>query len=384
MGKNKRLKNILITGGAGFIGSKAALRLLEEGYAVTVLDALSPQIHGENPEADSPIYKSIVNKVKFFHGDVTVRADVEKALKRQDVVLHFAAETGTGQSMYKVSHYTQTNVGGTALLLDCMINSDRPPEHLILASSRAVYGEGSYLDQNGFLISPPPRSVEKMRRGQFEMTDDFGKVLTPAATAEDAALNPVSLYGLTKLQQEQLVEQVCRNSNINFTIFRFQNVYGAGQSLRNPYTGILSVFSTQLLEGKPINIFEDGLPARDFVHVNDVCEAISLLLKNNNARNLNLNIGTGTSVTVLEVAQYLAAAYGKVGDFEITGDFRLGDIRHNCADLTKAREHLQFEPKIRLEEGLKEFTAWVQQQPIKDNGYQHSLQEMRGKGFLKS
>lgn len=378
------MKNILITGGAGFIGNRLALSLLAEGYSVTVLDNLSAQVHGENPEKDSPLYRNILGKVNFIRGDITHRKDVEKALENTEAVIHLAAETGTGQSMYQIEQYNHVNVAGTALILDVLVNNPHSVKKFILASSRAVYGEGKYIDSKNEFAYPESRSVESMQRGIYEMTDDEGNVMKPVATDEHSKLNPSSYYGLTKLQQEKMVELVCSSINLPSVILRYQNVYGVGQSLLNPYTGILSIFSTQILGNTGVNIFEDGLPTRDFINVKDAVQATVRSLKNELANNQIINVGTGIPTSILAVAQLLMQKYGRDVEMQVSGDFRIGDIRHNFADLSKMKDILNFEPKVSLEEGITSFTAWVSAQPVQENNFLNSLHELREKGFLKS
>ncbi|OWR14401.1 epimerase [Chryseobacterium sp. VAUSW3] len=374
----------MITGGAGFIGSRLALRLLKEGCSVTVLDNLSPQIHGENPEIDSPLYQSISGKVDFIKGDITNRNDVETALENADAVIHFAAETGTGQSMYEIEKYNRVNVSGTALLLDVLVNKTHNVKKFVLASSRAVYGEGRYRNADNETVYPENRTLTLMEQGFYEMTDDKGRSLTPVATDESSTLHPTSYYGLTKLQQEEMVKLVCSSVALPFVILRYQNVYGVGQSLLNPYTGILSIFSTQILSGKEINVFEDGLPSRDFINIEDTVEATFRSLKNDLASNEIINVGTGKPTSVLSVAKMLAKMYGKQEKINVSGDFRIGDIRHNFADLSKMKRILNFEPTVSFEEGISDFTDWVLKQPVHENNFQNSLIEMKQKGFLKS
>lgn len=377
------MKNILITGGAGFIGSNVALKLINLGYTVTVLDNLSEQIHGSNHES-SALYQSICGKVIFIKGDITNRIDVEKAIEGHNAIIHLAAETGTGQSMYAIERYNHVNVSGTALLLDVLVNQKNSVKKIILASSRAVYGEGKYRNSQSESVYPQSRSVELMQNGTFEMTAENGQILEPLATDENSKLHPTSFYGLTKLQQEQMVAMVCESIGINFVILRYQNVFGLGQSLLNPYTGILSIFSTQILNGKALNIFEDGLMTRDFINIEDTVDATIKSLESETANNQIINIGTGVATTVLSVANLLVNAYKKEVPVEISGDFRIGDIRHNFADLDKAKRLLNFQPKVSFEKGIQEFTNWVLQQPRTDNHFDQSLQEMKEKGFLKS
>ena len=216
------------------------------------------------------------------------------------------------------------------------------------------------------------------------MTDDKGLLLTPLATDESSKLHPTSYYGLTKLQQEEMVKLVCSSIAVPFVILRYQNVYGAGQSLLNPYTGILSIFSTQILSGQQINVFEDGLPSRDFINIEDTVEATFRSLKYDPANNEIINVGTGNPTTVLSVAKILVQKYGKDTDINISGNFRIGDIRHNFADLSKMKRILNFEPQVSFENGITDFTDWVLKQPVRENNFQNSLMEMKQKGFLKA
>lgn len=374
---------ILITGGAGFIGSKLSLELKKKGYDVTVLDNLSSQIHGENPESDSPLYRSILGNVNFIKGDVANFEDWEKALEDKDAVVHFAAETGTGQSMYQIEKYTEVNVSGTAIMLDILVNQSHKVKKVIIASSRAVYGEGKYLHPELGLIYPKPRNVEAMRSGNFEIIYPDGQTLTALPTDEESKIHPTSIYGITKYTQEQMVMTACSSMGVAPVAFRFQNVYGEGQSLLNPYTGILSIFSSQILNGNDINVFEDGKESRDFIHVDDAVEATIKCIESDEANGEIFNVGTGVSTTVTAVAENLRKFYDKDFDINVSGQFRLGDIRHNFADISKIKSKLNFHPKISFEEGMSRFTTWVLQQNIQDVKFKESLEEMKVKGLLK-
>lgn len=379
-----KLKNILITGGAGFIGSRLALKLKNLGYFVTVLDNLSPQIHGENPEQNSPLFKSISREIIFIKGDITNRNDVEKAIENQDAIIHLAAETGTGQSMYEIEKYNRVNVFGTALLLDVLVNKKNKVKKFIQASSRAVYGEGKYKNSLSKIVFPESRNVTFMQQGNFEMTDENGENLFPLATDENSKLHPTSFYGLTKLQQEEMVKLVCKTIGISFVILRYQNVFGVGQSLLNPYTGILSIFSTQILNEKTINIFEDGFPTRDFINIEDTVDATIRSMEMENADNQTINIGTGIGTSVLSVAQILLKKYNRNSGLNVSGDFRIGDIRHNFADLSRMKKLLNYEPKVTFNQGIEDFANWVLKQPIHETQLYKSFEEMKEKGFLKS
>lgn len=380
------MKNILITGGAGFIGSNLSLQLLKKRYRVTVLDNLLAQIHGDHPEETSPLYQSVKDKVRFIKGDVANKNDWYKALENQHIIVHFAAETGTGQSMYEIERYTTVNVSGTSILLDYLTNTKHQVEKVVIASSRAIYGEGKYVDtKSNQYFYPNNRSETDLQNGIFELrnplnTNDF---LQACATDEQSNIHPNSIYGLTKYYQEQALMISCKSLNIPCVAFRYQNVYGPGQSLTNPYTGILSIFSSRIMQQKAVNIFEDGKESRDFVFIDDVINATVSGIENNNANYCSFNVGTGKATTVLEVAQALMKNYGIESPLEISGQFRKGDIRHNFADITLIKEKLGFTPLVDFETGIAKFCKWVQSQEIKSDQYEQSLAEMKGKGLLK-
>ncbi len=377
-------KRVLVTGGAGFIGSRLSSRLLDAGYRVSVLDNLSPQIHGERP-SESPLLKAIVGKVDFFHGDVTSRENLLKVLPEVDVVVHLAAETGTGQSMYAIRHYADVNVGGTALLLDLIANERFPVRRLVVASSRAVYGEGKYRCPEHGVVYPKARSTDDMEQGRFEHAcPRCAETLQMLPTDETSALQPSSVYGVTKLTQEQLVLSVGKALGISALAFRYQNVYGPGQSLSNPYTGILSVFSTRLRHGNPVNIFEDGKESRDFVFIDDVVEATLRGIEHPDAALIDMfNVGSGVATDVLTIANTLRAYLGGESTIAVSSQFRAGDIRHNMADLTKVSRVLGFSPRVSIDEGLRRFVAWVQGERIENDRYEESLNELREKGLFK-
>lgn len=380
------MKNILITGGAGFIGSHLSLALIAKGYRVTVLDNLHPQIHGADPEATSPLYLSIKDKVNFVRGDVTGKSDWAKVLQQQHIIVHFAAETGTGQSMYEIERYTNVNVGGTSILLDFLTNEQHEVEKVIVASSRAIYGEGKYYssEKNKFYY-PLERKEHDLQNGIFELRnpDDESKFLEVCATDEQSRIQPNSIYGLTKYHQEQALMICCKSLHIPCVAFRYQNVYGPGQSLTNPYTGILSIFSNRIKQQKPINIFEDGKESRDFVFIDDVIQATMLGIEKPEADFNSFNVGTGVASSVLDVATALMSNYGIEVPLEISGQYRKGDIRHNYADLRLIKEKLAFTPKVSFNEGIRQFCQWVDAQAIQTDRYEQSLAEMKAKGLMK-
>lgn len=375
---------VLITGGAGFIGSNIALKLLKKGYRVTVLDTLSEQIHGSNPESTSPLYQKIKDKVDFIKGDVNNQDDLEKALVDVDYVIHLAAETGTGQSMYEIKKYVDTNIGGTALLLDILTNTEHHVKRVVVAESRAVYGEGKYHCPICGDVYPYERTDEDLAKGDFECKcPKCGGEVNLIATTEDSAIHPSSVYGISKQVQGQLVLLVCKSIGVESVSFRYQNVYGPGQSLTNPYTGILSIFSTRIKNGNGINIFEDGKETRDFVYIEDVVDATILGMEVPEANGHVFNVGTGIATDVLTVANTLCEKYGINVPITVSGNYRLGDIRHNFADITAARQILGFEPKWSFSDGIEQFTNWVNQQEVNEDNYETSIEEMKKKGLYK-
>lgn len=379
------MKRILVTGGAGFIGSNLSLKLLSKGYEVTVLDNLSKQIHGEYPDITSPLYNSIKDKVNFILGSVTSKKDWLKALVGVECVVHLAAETGTGQSMYEIQKYVDTNIGGTSLLLDILTNTEHSVKKVVVAESRAIYGEGRYYSEElGRDVYPAERTDEDMSKGDFEVKYlGCNKPLSLVGTTEDSLIHPTSVYGITKQVQGQLVHLVCPSIGIASVSYRYQNVYGPGQSLSNPYTGILSIFSTRIKNGNGINIFEDGNETRDFVYIDDVVDATILGVEKEEAGGHVFNVGTGLAISVLTIANTLVEKYGIQVPITISGNYRLGDIRHNYADITAARTILGFEPKWNFNDGIEEFVRWVNKQNTQKDRYAESIEEMKMKGLYK-
>jgi dTDP-L-rhamnose 4-epimerase len=375
---------VLITGGAGFIGSHTARRLLERGHAVTVLDNFLPQVHGPDRDA-SPTWRAIREDVALEAGDVRDTTLLSRVVPEHDAVLHLAAETGTGQSMYAVTRYTDVNLMGTAALLQSLVDDRGRVSRLVVASSRSVYGEGLYACADHGEHAPVARDAAALAAGRFDPAcPDCGRPLTPIATRENAPLRPASVYAVTKLAQEQMVLAVAAALGIGAVALRYQNVYGAGQSLSNPYTGILSIFSREMLAARDIEIFEDGEESRDFVHVVDVARANVAALEAA-ADGAVLNVGSGRRTSVLEVARRLADNYGYRGRTSISGRFRAGDIRHNCADVSSLERVLGVRPETSLEKGLAEFCTWVRAE-LRDadgGGYVAALDELRGRGLLK-
>ena len=375
-----KYKKVLITGGAGFIGSNLSLKLIEKGYEVTVLDNLSPQIHSEN----SPLYNSIKDKVRFIKGTVLSYDDWKNALEGIDVVVHLAAETGTGQSMYEIEKYTNVNIKGTSIFLDILANEKHSVKKMIIASSRSIYGEGKYRCSEHGIVYPTERQDDDMASGDFGVKCPFcGCDVELLATDETSKIHPSSIYGITKQVQEQMFLVMGKSLNIPAVAFRYQNVYGAGQSLSNPYTGILSIFSTRIKNGNDITIFEDGLESRDFVYVDDIVDATILGIEKDEANGEVFNVGLGQAIDVNTVASTLVKTYDSNSKITISGNYRLGDIRDNYADLTKIKSKLGFEPKVSFEEGIRRFTAWVNFQEVVEDKYEKSIEEMKEKGLYK-
>jgi dTDP-L-rhamnose 4-epimerase len=373
-------KNILITGGAGFIGSHTALSLLEDGHDVTILDNLSPQIHGLNSSFPS----FLQDKCKLIKGDVRNKEDWIKSLKNIEVICHFAAETGTGQSMYQIQKYSEVSINGTAIMLDVLTEIKHSVEKVILSSSRAIYGEGKYKCKIHGIIYPKTRKEEDMDSGFFDLRcSDCNTNLILLPTDEISVANPTSIYGITKQIQEQLIINSCSSNGLPFVSLRFQNVYGPGQSLKNPYTGILSIFSTLILNNQNINIFEDGKESRDFIFIEDVVSSIKLSLTNEKANYNIFNVGFGENIEVEIVAKSLIKLFKTDTKINISGDYRQGDIRHNYADLLKIKTNLKYLPKISFKQGLRRFVEWVKSQEIQINKFEEAIDEMHQRGLYK-
>jgi dTDP-L-rhamnose 4-epimerase len=376
-------QTILITGGAGFIGSRLANHLVSNGLHVKVLDNLSPQIHGFTPDL-SPLLLSLDKRVEFVHGDVTNVNDLSLSLRGVDTVVHLAAETGTGQSMYNINHYSNVNIGGTTLLLDLIANKGFPVKKVVVASSRAIYGEGKYFCPEHGNLYPQARLPADMERGDFNIHCPYcGEVAELRATDEDSPASPSSVYGITKLTQEQLVTNVGKALGISAIALRYQNVYGPGQSLSNPYTGILSIFSTRLLNKSPINVFEDGKESRDFVYIDDIVSVTAKAVLCKKPMIDIFNVGSGRATDVLFIANTLKKYLNIDVPIKVSGQFRVGDIRHNYADISKAKKYFQYEPKTPLDSGLLNFIEWVKGEKVQVDRYEESLAELKSRGLFR-
>ncbi len=355
------MKQILITGGAGFIGAHLGHELVEAGHQVRALDALVPQVHG--PGRRRPAY--LDRRVELRVGDVREPRDVRDALDGVDAVVHLAALVGVGQSMYQIADYVDVNTRGTAVLLEAL--AEASIERLVVASSMSIYGEGLYRDRLGHVSAGAERSPAQLAAGRWEIEGPDGEPLLPIPTPESKQPSLASVYALSKYDQERLCLVFGRAYGLDTVALRFFNVYGPHQALSNPYTGVLAIFASRLLNGKPPLIFEDGLQRRDFVHVSDVARACRLALETRSAAGGVFNIGAGRSQTVLEVARHIAEATGRPElRPEITGQYRQGDIRHCTADIDAARRELGYEPRVAFERGVKELAVWLETQQAED------------------
>lgn len=375
------MRSILITGGAGFIGTHLARKAVEVGHSVRILDNLSPQIHGDHPDYSPPA------GAEFVAGDVTQRSDVEQAIEGIDTIVHLAAETGTGQSMYEVERYYRVNVQGTALLFDVLANRSHGVSNVVLGSSRSVYGEGAYLcrscEPTGARRFPQARGPDQLASHQWNSRcPECDAQMEPVATREDDRLDPASIYAATKLAQEELVRVACRAQGIAHTILRFQNVFGEGQSLRNPYTGILSIFSTRIRLGQSLPIFEDGEETRDFVHIEDVANALLRATERPVSSGATLNVGSGRPMSIINVARLLKQIMGSDIDPHVTGEYRVGDIRHNFADIGALEKILGFRPGVSLEVGMRRFAEWVQTQPVPEDLLDRANAELKARKLM--
>lgn len=354
------MTRILVTGGAGFIGSHVATALLERGDEVRVLDSLHPQVHGQGGRPD---YLSV--EAELVVGDLRDGDCVRRALEDVDEVVHLTARVGVGQSMYEIAQYMSVNAVGTAVLLEALL--DHPVARLVVASSMSVYGEGLYVDVEGAPCASAERTRAQLERGEWEPTGADGQALTPVPTPETKPVSLSSVYALSKFDQERLCLLFGAAYHVPTVALRFFNVYGPHQALSNPYTGVLAIFASRLLNGRSPLIFEDGEQRRDFVSVHDVARACALALRADAAPGEVVNVGSGTSVSVNEIAAGLARILdAEALEPEVTGQYRVGDIRHCFADVTRARELLGYEPLVPVDDGMAELASWLEGQVAVD------------------
>jgi dTDP-L-rhamnose 4-epimerase len=370
------LKNVLITGGAGFIGAHVANELLHHGYRVRALDPLVPQVHGHGQMR--PAYLN--PEVELVVGDIRDLALVARSLHQVDAVVNLVALVGVGQSMYQIDEYTRVNNGGTAGLMQVL--TTQRVESIVVASSMSIYGEGLYQDADGKKRIAPDRTIEQLKAGDWEIRDELGRPLTPVPTPEDKTPALASIYALSKFDQEQMTHLVARAYGMRAVALRFFNTYGPYQALSNPYTGVLSNFAARVLNGKAPLIYEDGLQKRDFVSVYDVANACRLALENEEASGKSFNISSGEAATVKEIAERTIQAIGS-GDLEpeITGRYRAGDIRHCFADISSARDALGWKPKVTMQEGLLDLATWLDGQTATDRVVEARV-ELTARGLM--
>jgi dTDP-L-rhamnose 4-epimerase len=369
--------NVLVTGGAGFIGSYVVELLLERGWDVTVYDSLVEQVH----RGAGPVH--VPSEAKFIEADVRDRDSLAQALADTDAVVHLAAEVGVGQSMYEIDRYVSANTGATGLMLDIIVNDGLEIGKLVVASSMSVYGEGAYSCPNHGVVNPGLRSAEQLARREWEhQCPECGSVLKPVPTAENKALLPSSVYAISKMDQELLCLSVAGAYDIGATALRFFNTYGPRQALSNPYTGVAAIFSSRLLNGRAPIAFEDGQQLRDFIHVSDVAKAVVAALTSDKAAGEAVNVGIGAPITVNDVSELLAQALGVDIAPEISQTSRAGDIRHCFADMTKAKELLDFVPEVEFKDGVAELVEWVSNQ-VSDDMVEKAREELTSRGLAR-
>lgn len=370
-------RNVLVTGGAGFVGSHLVDALVERGDRVRVLDNLDPQVHG--PGRTPPAWLN--PRAELTVGDVRDPDAIAKAMDGADVIYHLAAAVGVGQSMYRVADYTATNTMGTANLLQALIDREMQPRRLVVASSMSIYGEGRYTRPDGRAPTATQRSPEALKAHDWEMRDEDGTALAPAPTDEAKPLDPTSIYALTKADQEKMVLQIGAAYAIPSVALRFFNIYGPRQALSNPYTGVAAIFSARLLNGQAPLIFEDGEQRRDFVSVHDIVRALLLAAERDEAVGRAINVGSGRAVSVKEVASTLARTLGSDVEPQVNGRYRVGDIRNCWADVSLARETLGYEPRVTFEAGMQELVGWLKEQERPESTLERHAEELAARGL---
>jgi len=373
------VKSILVTGGAGFIGSHLVDELVTMGHRVRILDNLDPQVHGDEQKIPDYINKD----AEFIFGDVLSKDSLKGALKGIEVVYHLAAAVGVGQSMYEIYHYTKENSLGGANLLDVIVNEKIALQKMIVASSMSIYGEGKYLCRECGILAPRLRPIKQMKDNTWEMMcPECGKEAKPLPTDESKPLNPTSVYAITKRDHEEMFLSVGQAYDIPVSATRFFNVYGTRQSLSNPYTGVCAIFASRILNGKNPLIFEDGLQTRDFIHVKDIVQALVLCMEKEEADYECFNVGTGMGISIKDIAERLINFFGKQDTVraETVGKFRAGDIRHCFADISKINSFLGFSTKVSFEKGLEDLFDWAQEQNPEDQ-LDKALSELSNRGL---
>jgi len=370
-------RRVLVTGGAGFVGSHLVDALLARGDSVRILDNLDPQVHG--PARRVPPW--VPADAELVAGDVRDADAVRRSLRGVEIVYHLAAAVGVGQSMYQVADYTAVNTQGTANLLQALVDQRGDVARLVVASSMSIYGEGRYTRPDGREPRDAVRTLDRLRRHEWELVDVDGVMLAPAPTDEAKPLDATSIYALNKVDQEKMVLLIGGAYGIPSVALRFFNIYGPRQALSNPYTGVAAIFSSRLLNGEPPLIFEDGEQRRDFVSVYDIVDALLLAGEAPGAVGQALNVGSGSPVTVTEVASTLARVLGVDVAPQVTGRYRVGDIRNCFADISRARQAMGYEPRVTFEEGMKDLVAWLQEQERPEDGVERHAAELAARGL---
>ncbi len=366
------MEKILVSGGAGFIGSHLVQKLLKDGRSVRILDSFVPQVHGKKS-----VKKPFLRNVEMLRGDVRDASVWQKALKGVSKIYHLAAEVGVGQSMYEVTRYVGANTYGTAVLLELLATGRYPVKRMVVASSMSIYGEGAYACKRCGIFAPEIRPDSQLQKHRWEIIcPGCGKKGIPQLTPETKPLFPTSIYAITKRDQEEMCLVNGRAYGIPTIALRFFNVYGPGQSLSNPYTGVAAIFSSRLSLGKAPLIFEDGHQSRDFVHVSDIVQACVLAMKRDDVKFGAFNVGTGRATSILEVAQILAREMKVKIQPVIAGKYRAGDIRHCVADISSIRKKLGYRPKVRFENGVRELVKWVRAQEGVKDGVEKATREL--------
>jgi dTDP-L-rhamnose 4-epimerase len=370
--------NILITGGAGFIGSHLADRLIEEGHSVRILDSLDPQVH---QGGDVPDY--LDENLEFIKGDMRDKNIVKESLKDIEVVFHQAAAVGVGQSMYEVEKYVEANTFGTAKLLDILAGGEHDVKKLIVASSMSIYGEGKYECENCGIVYPELRPDDQLENKEWELKcPTCSHPLLPLPTDETKPIHPTSIYAITKRDQEEMCLNIGGAYGIPTVALRYFNVYGTRQALSNPYTGVAAIFSSRILNQKSPMIFEDGLQSRDFVHVSDIVQANLRAMTQKSGEYEAFNIGTGKKITIMDIAETLIEKLDPAVSSTIVDRYRKGDIRHCFSDISKARKKLGYEPRVMFSDGISDLTKWVKSQDAVDS-FDKAQDELKSKGLVK-
>jgi dTDP-L-rhamnose 4-epimerase len=370
----------LVVGGAGFIGTHLTSRLAAAGHTVTVVDSLLPQVHGPNAEFSA----ALMSAARCIRADVRRPGALRNLLARHDLVYWLAAETGTGQSMYRVRRYADSNVGALATFLDLLVRDRGAVSRIVLTSSRAIYGEGAYHCPAHGQVVPEARLAHHPVLGWNPPCPFCGGPIAPLPTPEQSPPQPGSVYGWTKLAQEQLLHLLAGSTGLETVVLRLQNVYGVGQALRNPYTGVLMVFCNQALRGEPLVLYEDGEITRDFVHVDDVGEALGTAGTSPAASGGVFNIGSGSPVTIEQVAESIVTYSGRGSPVKVGGQFRVGDVRYALGDIRRAGQVLGYHPRVAFDDGIRRLLAWVQAEGTVPDRSAASARELAARGLLRS